>query len=128
MNMHINQLVWKQNSHSYGRADGLPPSLRWKNIYLEQESIPVGCIPQTCQRYMFWWPPLGVSSGGEYPPQVLIPMYSPLSTRLPLVLIPPGSSPLSTSWEPPPPGTQPLGRELGPVIPRPHPQWIDICL
>ena len=29
-----------------------------------QESIPVGCVPPACQPYMFWWPPLGVSSGG----------------------------------------------------------------
>ena len=29
----------------------------WQQKYITQESIPVGCIPPTCQPYMLWWPP-----------------------------------------------------------------------
>ena len=29
-----------------------------------QDSIPVGCVPPTCQLYVFRWPPLDVSTGG----------------------------------------------------------------
>ena len=28
---------------------------------LKQDSIPVACVPPTCQLYMFCWPPLDVS-------------------------------------------------------------------
>ena len=42
----------------------VPLRIRYKKEV--QESIPVGCVPPACQPYMFWWPPLGVSSGG-YP-------------------------------------------------------------
>ena len=30
----------------------------------QQESIPVGCVPPTCQLYVFWWRLLGVSTMG----------------------------------------------------------------
>ena len=32
--------------------------------------IPVGCIPPACQPYMFWWLPLGISTGGWVCPQM----------------------------------------------------------
>ena len=44
-----------------------------KNIWLEdlrlkafvrQDSIPVGCVPLASQPYVFWWPPLDVSTSG----------------------------------------------------------------
>ena len=31
--------------------------------YFLQESVPVGYVPPACQSYMFWWPPLGISTG-----------------------------------------------------------------
>ena len=36
----------------------------WKlNTKFKQDSISVGCVPPTCQLYLFWWPPLDVSGG-----------------------------------------------------------------
>ena len=41
-------------------------------LHKEQENIPVGCVPPTCQRYMFQLPPLDVSSSGSrVGPQVI---------------------------------------------------------
>ena len=37
---------------------------------LEQDSIPVGCVPLACQPYMFQWPVLDVSTKVEVCPQV----------------------------------------------------------
>ena len=36
---------------------------------IKQENIPVGCVTPTCQLYVLFWLPLGVSTrgGGEYP-------------------------------------------------------------
>ena len=42
----------------------------------KQESIPVECIPPACQPYVFWWPPLGVSTSGRvatHPPVTSTP-------------------------------------------------------
>ena len=30
----------------------------------QQDSIPVGYVPPAYQPYVFWWPPLAVSTGG----------------------------------------------------------------
>ena len=38
-------------------------NIETKNI-MKQKSIPAGCAPLTCQPYLFWWHPLGVSTGG----------------------------------------------------------------
>ena len=41
------------------------PEVKFKpNTGLRQESIPVGCVLPACQPYLFWWTPLGVSTGG----------------------------------------------------------------
>ena len=29
---------------------------------MEQDNIPVGCLPPVCQPYLFWCPPLDVST------------------------------------------------------------------
>ena len=44
------------------------PSMTWK--HLEQDSIPVGCVPSVCQLYMFRWPPIDVAGGGSVGPQM----------------------------------------------------------
>ena len=72
-------------------------------IYLKQESIPVGCVQPACQLYMFWWLPLGVTSGGSTNPWDTHPKYyhqstHPLNTR-PLRTHPlPEYSPPKYSW------------------------------
>ena len=33
----------------------------------KQEGVPVGCVPLACRPYVWWLPPLGVSSRGGYP-------------------------------------------------------------
>ena len=41
------------------------PKVKFKpNTGLRQENIPVGCVLPACQPYLFWWTPLGVSTGG----------------------------------------------------------------
>ena len=40
------------------------------SIVYQQESIPEGCIPPTCQSYVFWWLPLGVSGREMSIPEV----------------------------------------------------------
>ena len=37
-----------------------PPLL----LYVKQESILLGYVPPTWQLYMFWWPPLCISTSG----------------------------------------------------------------
>ena len=80
---------------------------------VQQESIPVGCVPPTYQPYVLWWPPIGVSTGGgEYPRTYVqwggvgIPWdlgYPPLYIHT----SPPGhahSLDTPTPWTRPPPG------------------------
>ena len=38
--------------------------------FKQQDSIPVGCVPPTCQPYVFHWLPLYVTTGWELGPQV----------------------------------------------------------
>ena len=42
-------------------------------IQRKQESIQVGRLPPACQLYMFWWPPLGDSTGGDIPAPMVYP-------------------------------------------------------
>ena len=43
----------------------------WSKGLDKQESIPVGSVPTACQAYVFWLPPLDVSTGeGWLGPQV----------------------------------------------------------
>ena len=30
--------------------------------YFQQDTIPVGSVPPTCEPYVFWWPPLDIST------------------------------------------------------------------
>ena len=43
----------------------------WLHIFLKinhkQESIPVGRLPPTCQQYIWWRPPLGVTTPSGIP-------------------------------------------------------------
>ena len=73
--------------------------------YSKQESIPVGCVPPACQPDMFWWPPLGVRTGGgwlgiqgSYPPRIPTPPGIPDPTheiRTPPIL----TENFSKKWE-----------------------------
>ena len=62
---------------------------------MQQESIPVGCIPSACQPYMFWWPPLGVSNREWVPPWLQLWVLTPGCSPPSWVLTPGYSPPLS---------------------------------
>ena len=44
------------------------PSITWN--HLEQDTIPVRCVPPACQLCMFRWPPIDVGVGGSVGPQM----------------------------------------------------------
>ena len=93
------------------------------NNYVKQESIPVGRVLPTCQLYVFWWLPLGVSTRGRYPrgryPRYLFPVY------LPPGHLPPPGIPTPLWYLPPPPiptpDTYPWDTFPPRYLPRPPP-------
>ena len=109
----------------------------------KQESISVGCVRPTCQLYVLWWPPLGVSTQGVGIPGPMSGggwVYThPTDIPIPQTYPPPGHTqphpqtyaphehtpwtyPLTSRIYPTPsPGHihPPAGRDLGPGIPIP---------
>ena len=64
--------VWPSDSSlkTIRRDFSRMPTTNFPTVRSEQECIPVGCVPPTCQSYM-WWLPLDVSSTPPpwtYPP------------------------------------------------------------
>ena len=60
---HILSLVKFQKVHMLNYFEGLE-NFEVKNKS-RQDSIPVKCVLPACQPYVFWWPPLDVSTSEE---------------------------------------------------------------
>ena len=100
-------------------------SLLWCIYMYHQESIPVGCVPPACQPYIFWWPPLGVSTRVVSTNTWQVPC---LEGRVIVSTHPRGTL---HPWAPPPrrdmrQGYLPHGKDMGPETPTPCTQT-DTC-
>ena len=54
-----NEVKYLMKRHDNLNEERVRPSLWYQ---YKEESIPVGCIPSACEPYVFWYPPIGVSS------------------------------------------------------------------